>query len=42
MIRRKAKPVEKDVKATTIYNTLKKIARRQYTVEESSINNGAW
>ena len=37
----KAKPVEEDVKATTLYNTLKKIAREHYTVEESQINNGA-
>ena len=37
----KAKPVEEDVKATTLYNTLKKIAKAQYTVEESPINNGA-
>ena len=37
----KAKPVEEDVKATTLYNTLKKIAKEHYTVEESPINNGA-
>ena len=37
----KAKPVEEDVKATTLYNTLKKIARGHYTVEEFPMNNGA-
>ena len=37
----KAKPVEEDIKATTLYNTLKKIAREHYTVEESPINTGA-
>ncbi|MCL4340870.1 MAG: hypothetical protein M1431_02060 [Candidatus Thermoplasmatota archaeon] len=37
----KAKPVEEDIKATTLYNTLKKIAKEHYTVEESRINNGA-
>jgi hypothetical protein len=37
----KTKPVKEDVKATTLYNTLKKIAKAQYTVEESPINNGA-
>lgn len=41
MIPGKAKPVEEDVKATTLYNTLKKIAMEHYTVEESPINNGA-
>ena len=35
------KPVEEDVKATTLYNTLKKIAREHYTVEEGNILNGA-
>ena len=37
----KGKPVEEDVKATTIYNTLKKIAKEHYTVDEQSISNGA-
>ncbi len=37
----KAKPVEEDVKATSLYNTLKKVAREHYTVEESPINSGA-
>ena len=37
----KAKPVEEDVKATSLYSTLKKIAREHYTVEESTIDNGA-
>ena len=37
----KAKPVEEDIKASTLYNTLKKIAREHYTVEESTIDNGA-
>ena len=37
----KEKPVEQDVKATTLYNTLKKIAREHYTVEEATITNGA-
>ena len=37
----KMKPVEEDVKATTLYNALKKIARDHYTVEEESILNGA-
>ncbi len=37
----KAKPVEEDVKATTLYNTLKKIAKDHYTVEEETIMNGA-
>ncbi len=41
MIPGKAKPVEEDVKATTLYNTLKKIARGHYTVEEFPMNNGA-
>ncbi|MCL4340606.1 MAG: hypothetical protein M1431_00700 [Candidatus Thermoplasmatota archaeon] len=34
-------PVEQDVKATTLYNTLKKIAKEHYTVEEGAIRNGA-
>ena len=37
----KVKPVEEAVKATSLYNTLKKIAREHYTVEESTIDNGA-
>ena len=37
----KAKPVEEDIKAASLYNTLKKIAREHYTVEESTIDNGA-
>ena len=37
----KMKPVEEDVRATTLYNTLKKIARAHYTVEEETILNGA-
>ena len=37
----KAKPVEEDVKATSLYSTLKKIAKEHYEVEESPINNGA-
>ena len=37
----KMKPVEEDVKATTLYNTLKKIAKDHYTVEEETILNGA-
>jgi len=37
----KAKPVEEDVKATTLYNTLKKIAKEHYEVEESPISSGA-
>ena len=37
----KMKPVEEDVKATTLYNTLKKIARDHYTVEEETVLNGA-
>ena len=37
----KSKPVEEAVKATSLYNTLKKIAREHYTVEESTIDNGA-
>ena len=37
----KAKPVEEVIKATSLYNTLKKIAREHYTVEESTIDNGA-
>ena len=37
----KMKPVEEDVRATTLYNTLKKIARDHYTVEEETILNGA-
>ena len=37
----KMKPVEEAIKATTLYNTLKKIAREHYTVEEDSIMNGA-
>ncbi len=37
----KAKPVEEDVKATTLYNTMKRIAKDNYEVEESPINNGA-
>ena len=35
------KPVEEDLKATTLYNTLKKIAKEHYTVEENTIVNGA-
>ena len=37
----KSKPVEEDIKAASLYNTLKKIAREHYTVEESTIVNGA-
>lgn len=37
----KSKPVEEDIKAASLYNTLKKIAREHYTVEESTIDNGA-
>ncbi len=37
----KMKPVEQDVKATALYNTLKKIAKEHYTVEEDTILNGA-
>ena len=37
----KMKPVEEDVRATTLYNALKKIARGHYTVEEETILNGA-
>jgi hypothetical protein len=37
----KARPVEEAVKATSLYNTLKKVAREHYTVEESTIDNGA-
>ena len=37
----KAKPVLEDVTVTTLYKTLKKIAREHYKVEESPINNGA-
>ena len=37
----KMKPVEEDVRATTLYNTLKKIAKDHYTVEEETILNGA-
>ena len=37
----KMKPVEEDIKATTLYNTLKKIAREHYKVEEGNILNGA-
>ena len=37
----KMKPVEEDIKATTLYNTLKKIAKDHYTVEEETILNGA-
>ena len=37
----KSKPVEEDIKATSLYNTPKKIARELYTVEESTIDNGA-
>ncbi len=37
----KTRPVEEDVKATTLYSTLKKIAKEHYEVEESPINNGA-
>ena len=37
----KMKPVEEAVKATTLYNTLKKIAKEHYTVEEDTIVNGA-
>ena len=35
------KKVEEYVKATTLYNTLKKIANVHYTVEKESIGNGA-
>ena len=41
MIPGKAKTVEEEIKATTLYNTLKKIAREHCKVEESPINNGA-
>jgi len=37
----KMKPVEQDIKATTLYSTLKKIAKEHYTVEEETIYNGA-
>ena len=37
----KAKPVEEDIKAATLYNTLKKIAKEHYEVGESPIDNGA-
>ncbi|MEM3676294.1 MAG: hypothetical protein QXV22_04470 [Thermoplasmataceae archaeon] len=37
----KGKPVEEDVKATTLYNVLKKIAKDHYTVEEATIKDGA-
>ena len=37
----KGKPVEEDAKATTLYNTLKKIAKEHYTVSEGTITNGA-
>ena len=37
----KMKPVEEAVKGTTLYNTLKKIAKEHYTVEEDTIVNGA-
>ena len=37
----KAKPVEEDIKAATLYNILKKIAREHYELEESPIDNGA-
>ena len=37
----KTKPVEEDVKATALYNTLKKIAKEHYEVEESPISDGA-
>lgn len=37
----KSKPVEEDVRATTLYNTLKKIARDHYTVEEETVLNRA-
>ena len=37
----KGKPVEEDIKATTLYNTLKKIAKEHYTVSEGTITNGA-
>ena len=37
----KAKPVEEDIKATSLYSTLKKIAKEHYEVEESTIDNGA-
>ena len=37
----KMKPVEEVVKANTLYNTLKKIAREHYSVEEDTIFNGA-
>ena len=37
----KMKPVEEVVKANTLYNTLKKIAREHYSVEEDTIINGA-
>jgi hypothetical protein len=37
----KMKPVEEDIKATNLYNTLKKIAKDHYTVEEETILNGA-
>ena len=40
-IPRKMKPVEEDVRATTLYNTLKKIVRGHYTVEAETILNGA-
>jgi len=37
----KAKPVEEDVKASQLYNILKKVAKEHYTVEEDTIFNGA-
>ena len=37
----KMKPIEEDVKATTLYKTLKKTAKDHYTVEEETILNGA-
>ncbi len=37
----KTKFTEDDIKATILYNTLKKIVGEHYTVEESSIDNDA-
>ncbi len=37
----KAKPVTEDIKATNLYNTLKKIAKEHYVVEEGTIPTGA-
>jgi hypothetical protein len=37
----KMKPVEDDVNATILYNTLKKIAKDHYIVEEETMLNGA-